>query len=68
MPVLFAEHGADLEPGHIYVAPPDHHVLLEGSGRIRLDHGSKVTTPDRLLIHCLHQPRLRSAGAWWASC
>jgi two-component system, chemotaxis family, protein-glutamate methylesterase/glutaminase len=42
MPVLFAEHGADLEPGRIYVAPPDHHVLLEGSGRIRLDHGSKV--------------------------
>ena len=42
MPVLFAEHGADLEPGRIYVAPPDHHVLLGGSGRIRLDHGSKV--------------------------
>jgi two-component system, chemotaxis family, protein-glutamate methylesterase/glutaminase len=42
MPVLFAEHGAALEPGRIYVAPPDHHVLLEGPGRIRLDHGSKV--------------------------
>ena len=42
MPVLFAKHGADLEPGRIYVAPPDHHVLLDGSGRIWLDHGSKV--------------------------
>jgi two-component system chemotaxis response regulator CheB len=42
MPVLVAEHGADLEPGRIYVAPPDHHVLLEGPGRIRLDRGSKV--------------------------
>jgi two-component system chemotaxis response regulator CheB len=42
MPVLFAEHGATLEPGRIYVAPPDHHVLLEGPGRIRLDRGSKV--------------------------
>ena len=42
LPVLFAEDGADLEPGRIYVAPPDHHVLLEGPGRIRLDRGSKV--------------------------
>ena len=42
MPVLFAEDGAALEPGRIYVAPPDHHVLLEGPGRIRLDRGLKV--------------------------
>lgn len=42
MPVLFAENGAALEPGRIYVAPPDHHVLLEGPGRIRLDRGLKV--------------------------
>jgi two-component system, chemotaxis family, protein-glutamate methylesterase/glutaminase len=42
LPVLFAEDGAALEPGRIYVAPPDHHVLLEGPGRIRLDRGSKV--------------------------
>jgi two-component system, chemotaxis family, protein-glutamate methylesterase/glutaminase len=42
MPALFAEDGAALEPGRIYVAPPDHHVLLEGPGRIRLDRGSKV--------------------------
>jgi two-component system, chemotaxis family, protein-glutamate methylesterase/glutaminase len=42
LPALFAEDGAALEPGHIYVAPPDHHVLLERPGRIRLDRGSKV--------------------------
>jgi two-component system, chemotaxis family, protein-glutamate methylesterase/glutaminase len=42
MPVLFAEDGAALEPGRIYVAPPDHHVLLERPGRIRLDRGLKV--------------------------
>jgi two-component system chemotaxis response regulator CheB len=42
MPVLFAEDGVALEPGRIYVAPPDHHVLLEGPGRIRLDRGLKV--------------------------
>jgi two-component system chemotaxis response regulator CheB len=42
MPVLVAKDGAALEPGRIYVAPPDHHVLLEGPGRIRLDRGLKV--------------------------
>jgi two-component system, chemotaxis family, protein-glutamate methylesterase/glutaminase len=31
-----------LEPGRICVAPPDHHVLLEGPGRIRLVLGLKV--------------------------
>jgi two-component system chemotaxis response regulator CheB len=31
-----------LEPGRIYLAPPDHHVLLEGPGRIRLARGLKV--------------------------
>ena len=42
MPVQFAEDGAALEPGRIYVAPPDYHVLLEGAGRIRLDRGLKI--------------------------
>jgi two-component system chemotaxis response regulator CheB len=42
LPALFAEDGVALEPGHIYVAPPGHHVLLERPGRIRLDRGSKV--------------------------
>ena len=42
MPVLVAKDDAALEPGRIYVAPPDHHVLLEGPGRIRLDRGLKV--------------------------
>jgi CheB methylesterase len=42
VPGFFAQDGADLEPGRIYVAPPDHHVLLEGPGRIRLVRGLKV--------------------------
>jgi two-component system chemotaxis response regulator CheB len=42
MPILFAEDGAALEPGRIYVAPPDHHVLLERPGRIRLYRGLKI--------------------------
>ena len=37
----FADNGEQIEAGHIYVAPPDHHMLLE-AGRIRLDQGPKV--------------------------
>ncbi len=37
----FAEDGAVIEAGRIYVAPPDWHMRLQ-PGRILLDHGSKV--------------------------
>jgi len=40
---LPAAHGVDLEPvesGRIYIAPPDHHLLLE-DGRIRVSRGPK---------------------------
>jgi two-component system chemotaxis response regulator CheB len=40
---LLARHARDAEPtypGHIYVAPPDHHLLLE-PGRVRLSHGAR---------------------------
>lgn len=40
---LFAAHGKDLEvvkPGRIYVAPPDHHMLIE-KGMIRITRGPK---------------------------
>ena len=40
-PAMFAQDGALIEAGHIYVAPPDHHMSL-GPGRIRLNQGSKV--------------------------
>ena len=44
LPATFAEDGALIEAGHIYVAPPDHHVVLVvlGPDRIRLDQGPKV--------------------------
>jgi two-component system chemotaxis response regulator CheB len=41
MPVVFAEDGAEIAPGHVYVAPPDRHVLLEAT-RMRLSSGPKV--------------------------
>lgn len=41
LPAEFARDGAVIRPGHIYVAPPDHHTVLE-PGRIRLSHGPKI--------------------------
>jgi two-component system chemotaxis response regulator CheB len=40
-PATFAEDGALIEAGHVYVAPPDHHMSLERD-RIRLNQGPKV--------------------------
>ncbi len=40
-PAIFAQDGTLIEAGHIYVAPPDHHILL-GPDCIRLDQGPKV--------------------------
>lgn len=39
--VAFAEDGALIEPGHIYVAPPDRHMVMD-SERIRLNRNAKV--------------------------
>jgi two-component system chemotaxis response regulator CheB len=39
--VTFPNDGMLIEPGHIYVAPPDHHMLLEAAV-IRLTQGPKV--------------------------
>ncbi len=39
--VSFAEDNSPVLPGHIYVAPPDHHMVLE-RGRIHLNNGPKV--------------------------
>jgi two-component system, chemotaxis family, protein-glutamate methylesterase/glutaminase len=41
LPVDFARDGAPIESGHIYVAPPDHHMLVEYD-HIRLDRGPMV--------------------------
>lgn len=40
-PAVFAKDGALIEAGGIYVAPPDHHVILEADC-IRLHQGPKV--------------------------
>jgi len=40
-PVVFAEDGAVILPGHVYVAPPDRHVLLRVTS-MSLSDGPKV--------------------------
>jgi two-component system, chemotaxis family, protein-glutamate methylesterase/glutaminase len=40
LPALHAEDGLPIRSGHIYVAPADHHLLLE-AGWMRLTHGPK---------------------------
>ena len=40
LPATPASQGARLLPGRIYVAPPDHHVLV-GDGELLLDRGPK---------------------------
>lgn len=55
--VSFARDGSPIQPSHIYVAPPDQHMVLE-LGRIRLNNGPKVhhTRPaaDPLFISAAH--------------
>jgi two-component system chemotaxis response regulator CheB len=39
--VTHAQDGDAFVTGHVYVAPPDYHLLIEPSGRIRLSRGPK---------------------------
>jgi two-component system, chemotaxis family, protein-glutamate methylesterase/glutaminase len=41
LPASNACQGEAFQPGHIYVAPPDHHLLLEPTGHVRLSRGPK---------------------------
>ena len=38
LPVRHAADGAAIEPGHVYVAPPDHHLVVE-AGVMRVTEG-----------------------------
>jgi two-component system chemotaxis response regulator CheB len=38
---VLARHGQKLTPGCIHVAPPDHHLLLDGDDTLQLGHGPK---------------------------
>jgi len=40
--VKVAEGGESVKPGVVYVAPPDHHLLIDGQGTLTLSHSALV--------------------------
>ncbi|MFM0325611.1 chemotaxis protein CheB [Caballeronia glebae] len=40
--VEYGHQGQSIEPGHIYLAPPGHHLVVSPSGDLALDDGPKV--------------------------
>src|SRR5690242_6784168 len=41
LPASNARDWEEFRQGHIYVAPPDHHLLVEPSGRVRITRGPR---------------------------
>ena len=35
--VAYGQHGQSVEPGHVYIAPPGHHMTVLRPGSLRLD-------------------------------
>jgi two-component system chemotaxis response regulator CheB len=58
LPTMAAVDGASIERGHIYVAPPDHHLLIDGSGHLRTTRDPKENKARPAI-----DPLFRSAGA-----
>jgi two-component system chemotaxis response regulator CheB len=56
LPALHPKHASLFEPGHIYVAPPDRHMLIK-KGYIILSHG-----PQENLARPAIDPLFRSAA------
>ena len=61
LPVTTAEDGARIEPGHIYVAPPDHHLILEPD-KMRVVRGPRENR-HRPAIDPLFRSAARSFGS-----
>jgi two-component system, chemotaxis family, protein-glutamate methylesterase/glutaminase len=60
LPVAHAMDGEDIRCGKVYVAPPDHHLLIE-DGRIQLVRGPKENL-HRPSIDALFRSAARAAG------
>lgn len=56
LPASFAADGAKLEKGHIYIAPPERHLLVEGE-HLRLGSGPRENNARPAI-----DPLFRSAG------
>src|SRR5258706_5313299 len=42
LPVSYARDGDEIRPGHVYLAPPDRHLVVRSCGKLGLDAGPKV--------------------------
>src|SRR5262249_61329217 len=61
LPALPAQDGAKIEQGKIYVAVPDHHLLLE-NGKMRVTHGPQENR-HRPAIDVLFRSAAKSYGS-----
>ncbi|MBW4444444.1 MAG: chemotaxis protein CheB [Plectolyngbya sp. WJT66-NPBG17] len=65
LPACHAEHGTEIEPRRIYLAPPDYHLLI-GHDRISLSHGPRENgfrpAVDTLFRSAAHYYRQRVIG------
>ena len=60
LPAVHPEDGTSIEPAHVYIAPPDHHMLIE-PGRVRITHGPRENR-HRPAIDPLFRTAARSYG------
>ena len=60
IPVAHAINGEEIAPGRVYLAPPDHHLLIERD-HVKLVHGPKENL-HRPSIDTLFRSAARSAG------
>lgn len=42
LPVHYARDGEEIKAGHLYLAPPEHHLVIKDRNRFGLDHGPKI--------------------------
>ncbi|MDQ5826191.1 MAG: chemotaxis protein CheB [Chloroflexota bacterium] len=59
LPASHPQHGEEIRPGHIYVAPPDHHLLVH-KGHVGVVHGPKENRHRPSV-----DPLFRSAARWY---
>lgn len=59
LPALHPRDNEPIRPGHIYIAPPDNHLILE-DGRVRVTHGPKENRHRPAV-----DPLFRSAAQWY---
>ncbi|MEP0891973.1 chemotaxis protein CheB [Leptolyngbya sp. FACHB-16] len=62
LPVRHPQDGESIRPGHIYIAPPDYHLLIQ-KGQMRLSQGPRENG-HRPAIDTLFHSAARSYGRW----